>query len=158
MKHLDNTKGVGDTGVGDSDSLSESTKVGGNQVDKLSELLREYFALKDQSKRTRKARMLFMANYNCLTMKSDDYNEPPINCIERFRADIYAKGDEMCDECKERHGYYLRLSKNAHRRGVIMRQLRHLTRGNDLKPSDSDIKLRDDKSPKETTLKKIGSE
>jgi hypothetical protein len=87
-------------------------------------LMREYFVLKDQMSRLREARHGFMETYSCLSPRSDDPMEPPTPCVYRAYGESELEGD-ACEPCKRRHWFYTERKKNAQRRGVIMRTVRH---------------------------------
>jgi hypothetical protein len=87
-------------------------------------LMCEYFVLKDQSKRLKTARHEFMETYKCTNMKETAYMEPPEPCVLRSYGKPQLEND-ACEPCLRRHWYYTERKKNSHRRGVIMRLVRH---------------------------------
>lgn len=83
---------------------------------KLEKLVAEYVMLRDHNQAIRRARRKFMQSYRCTAPSAED-NSPCIH--QRLNPDP----EMFCDDCKQRHKFYLMLRSNAHRRGVLMKQI-----------------------------------
>ena len=73
------------------------------------DLMKEYFRLKDESKRLKKERAEYNSTYNC-------------NDCDFDRMVRYGEQEDFCDVCQIRHNYHVKLLKLSYQqRGILLK-------------------------------------
>lgn len=97
----------------------------------VTELMAEYFRLKDEGKAIREERAVFMGGEGseCLNMHPYDPEEAPLSCVDRARYYVREPAwDKACEPCLTRHGYYLKIQELGRRRTAILGKVKRLVR------------------------------
>lgn len=92
-------------------------------MSKIEELMREWFALKDEQTAVKKQMSEFHKTYECQNYRSNTSGIEQ-QCI--YRSKIGQPVDDMCGPCSSRHQYYLNRLANARKRTGILNKVRHL--------------------------------
>lgn len=98
----------------------------------VTELLQEYFQLKERDKAIRKVRNAFMQDNHCLNLDrptksykdQSDYEENGGECIRR-EVGMGGYPAPSCEVCEKRSKWYTERQRLSHRRSAIMRMLKH---------------------------------
>lgn len=88
----------------------------------VTDLMFEYFRLKDEDKAIRAIRNAFMETHEC---ENEDKQELG-DCIERLKTSMM--GYSLCPICEKRNTWYMERQTLSHRRSVIIRKVKQLVR------------------------------
>lgn len=97
-------------------------------IDSTKAVMFNYFQLKQERGRIKQERVEFMKNYRCLKPHSNDSYERPSDCILWYINGGQLEYRELCEPCKKRHSFYVRLKENSNRRASITRRINALPR------------------------------
>lgn len=101
----------------------------------ITELMREYFDLKDQDRAIREVRNDYMAEHHCLNIDrpstdfadQSDYEENGGECIRR-EVGMGGYPAPMCEVCEKRNAWYLERQRLSHRRATLIRKVKRIVR------------------------------